>query len=84
MPAATPYIAGLIGALLAALLTDWTLIVLSALAGAAAIVSVFVLQPQVEPQVSWRWPWLAYSCNGTCSHAAGVNEIVLTPSAEHG
>ena len=48
MPAATPYIAGLIGALLAALLGDWTLIVLSALAGAAAIVSVFVLQPQVE------------------------------------
>jgi len=48
MPAITPYVAGLVGALLAALLTDWTIIVLSALAGAAAIVSVFVLQPPVE------------------------------------
>jgi hypothetical protein len=48
MPAVTPYVAGLFGALLAALLTDWTIIVLSALAGAAAIVSVFALQPQVE------------------------------------
>lgn len=48
MPAVTPYAAGLVGALLAALLTDWTIIVLSALAGAAAIVSVFVLQPAVE------------------------------------
>lgn len=48
MPAVTPYVAGVIGALLAALLTDWTIIVLSALAGAAAIVSVFALQPLVE------------------------------------
>ncbi len=48
MPAATPYIAGVFGALLAALLTDWTIIVLSALAGAAAIVSVLALQPAVE------------------------------------
>ena len=48
MPAITPYVAGLFGALLAALLTDWTIIVLSALAGAAAIVSVLALQPPVE------------------------------------
>jgi len=48
MPAITPYVAGVFGALLAALLTDWTIIVLSALAGAAAIVSVFALQPVVE------------------------------------
>jgi hypothetical protein len=48
MPAVTPYVAGLIGALLAVLLTDWTIIVLSALAGAATIVSVFALQPVVE------------------------------------
>ena len=48
MPAITPYVVGLFGALLAALLTDWTIIVLSALAGAAAVVSVLVLQPSVE------------------------------------
>jgi hypothetical protein len=48
MPAFMPYIAGAFGALLAALLTDWTIIVLSALAGAAAILSVFALQPFVE------------------------------------
>jgi hypothetical protein len=48
MPAATPYIAGAFGALLAALLTDWGIIVLSALAGAAAIVSEFALQPLIE------------------------------------
>ncbi len=47
MPAVTPYVAGILGALLAVLLTDWTIIVLSALAGAAAIVSVFALQSGV-------------------------------------
>jgi len=48
MPAYMPYVAGAFGALLAVLLTDWTIIVLSALAGAAAIVSVFALQTLVE------------------------------------
>jgi hypothetical protein len=48
MPAVTPYVVGVFGAVLAALLTDWTIIVLSALAGAAAIVSVLALQPGVE------------------------------------
>lgn len=48
VPAATPYVVGIIGAVLAALLTDWAIIVLSALAGAAAIVSVFTLPPLVE------------------------------------
>jgi hypothetical protein len=48
MPAVMPYVAGIIGALLALLLTDWSIIILSALAGAAAILSVFALQPLVE------------------------------------
>jgi hypothetical protein len=48
MPAIMPYVAGVFGALLAVLLTDWSIIVLSALAGAAAIVSAFALQPGVE------------------------------------
>jgi hypothetical protein len=48
LPSATPYVAGVFGALLAALLTDWTIIVLSALAGAGAVVSVFSLQPAAE------------------------------------
>jgi hypothetical protein len=48
VPAFMPYVAGALGALLAALLTDWTIIVLSALAGAAAVVSVFPLQPLIE------------------------------------
>lgn len=48
LPAVTPYVAGAIGAVLAALLTDWAIIVLSALAGAAAVVSMPGLQPLVE------------------------------------
>jgi hypothetical protein len=39
---------GLVGAVLVALLTDWAIIFLSALAGAATILSVFALQPVVE------------------------------------
>ena len=41
---------GLIGAILAALLMDWAIIVLSSLAGAAAIMSPF--QPKLDPRVS--------------------------------
>ena len=43
-----PYVLGLIGAVLVALLTDWAIILLSALAGASAILSVFALGPIVE------------------------------------
>ena len=39
---------GLVGAVLVALLTDWAIIFLSAMAGAAAILSVFNLQPVAE------------------------------------
>jgi hypothetical protein len=39
---------GLAAALLVALLTDWTIIVLSAVAGAVAITSVFALPPAVD------------------------------------
>lgn len=39
---------GLLGALLAALLMDWAIIVLSSLAGAAAIMSTFAADPAVE------------------------------------
>jgi len=51
MPAVTPYVAGVFGALLAILLTDWTIIVLSSLAGAAAILSVVAIQPRIEAGV---------------------------------
>ena len=39
---------GLVGAVVAGLLTDWAIILLSAVAGAAAILSVFPLQPVVD------------------------------------
>ncbi len=45
MPAALPFIAGILGAVLAALLTDWAIIVLSAAVGAAVIASTLALQP---------------------------------------
>jgi len=41
---------GVVGAILAALLMDWAIIVLSSLAGAAAIMSPF--QPKLDPRVS--------------------------------
>jgi hypothetical protein len=43
-------VGGIIGAILAALLMDWAIIVLSSLAGAAAIMSPF--QPKLEPPIS--------------------------------
>jgi hypothetical protein len=39
MPAATPFIVGVLGAVLALLMTDWVIILLSSLAGAALIVT---------------------------------------------
>ena len=39
---------GFVGALLAALVMDWAIIVLSALVGAAAIVATFALPPMIE------------------------------------
>ncbi|MGD8318422.1 MAG: hypothetical protein PVH21_07855 [Myxococcales bacterium] len=41
-------VAGVAGAILALLLTDWAIILLSALAGAVAISSVFVMAPLAE------------------------------------
>ncbi len=41
-------VAGIAGALIAFVLTDWAIIILSALAGAATIVSVFALEPPIE------------------------------------
>jgi len=43
-------VGGVIGAILAALLMDWAIIVLSSLAGAAAMMSPF--QPRLDPRVS--------------------------------
>ena len=39
MPAVTPFIIGVLGAVLALLMTDWAIIVLSSLAGAALIIT---------------------------------------------
>jgi len=44
----TVLLSGLAGALVAALVMDWAIIVLSALVGAAAIVAVFALPPVIE------------------------------------
>jgi len=41
-------VAGVVGAMLGALLTDWAIIILSALAGAAAVSSIFVMTPTVQ------------------------------------
>jgi hypothetical protein len=43
-------VGGVIGAILAALLMDWAIIVLSSLAGAAAIMSPF--QPKLDPKIA--------------------------------
>jgi Domain of unknown function (DUF4203) len=48
VPVGLVFAAGLLGALLAALLMDWAIIVLSSLAGAAAIVSAVAADPAVE------------------------------------
>lgn len=48
MPAVLPYLAGGLGALLAGLLTDWAIIVLSAAVGAAVLVSVLGFQPVIS------------------------------------
>lgn len=41
-------VAGVAGAILAALLTDWAIILLSALAGAASVSSIFVMPPAAK------------------------------------
>ncbi len=73
MPAVTPYVAGIIGALLAVLLTDWTIIVLSALTGAAVIVSVFVLRVRRRSR--------ELSGAGCCRHACAMEYARTRPAS---
>lgn len=47
-PIVLVFVAGLVGALFVALLTDWAIILLSAAAGAAAIVSIITAAPAIE------------------------------------
>jgi Domain of unknown function (DUF4203) len=51
VPVGVVFAAGLLGALLAAVLMDWAIIVLSSLAGAAAIVSGVAADPAVEAAI---------------------------------
>jgi hypothetical protein len=50
-PPAIVFVAGLVGAILAALIMDWAIIVLSSLAGAAAIVSTFTSARAIDAVV---------------------------------
>jgi hypothetical protein len=67
-PEATPVmivVAGAIGALVTALLTDWAIIVLSSLAGAAAIVSAMPVSPSAEVIILVALAILGIAVQGT-------------------
>jgi len=72
MSAVTPFIIGVLGAVLALLMTDWAIILLSSLAGAALIVTTFLTYSQaLQSRASWCWLSSACSCSGICLHTGG-------------